>query len=262
MLELRDETPVGRAKRPSVVIVDHVVSRDGQERLDGQHQTLAKNHLLAVIDARDGRVLMESSPDAVTTQVPDDTKPMTSSSLLDGSADIAKTGPRLRRVHRIALCLPCRLEQPRGNEGDFSDGDADARIREVAIQLGRDVEVDEVTGVELAPERGDSMGGFIVHADARGAGKSVGHAGSRPSAVASEHLSANRIELAGRGARSNGLDHGSTRFGDNPTGTKKGIEILLLVNRHGAILGPADLLLAGDSGAIPRRDADSPAHFG
>jgi hypothetical protein len=90
------------------------------------------------------------------------------------------------------------------------------------------------------------MGGFIIQADAGGAGKSVGHTGSRPSAVASEHISANRIELAGRGARSNGLDHGPTRFGDNPTGTKKGIEILLRVNRHGAILDTADLLLRGD----------------
>jgi hypothetical protein len=53
VLELSNEASVGGSKRPSVRIVNDMICGDGQEGLDGEDQAFAKNHPLAVIDARD-----------------------------------------------------------------------------------------------------------------------------------------------------------------------------------------------------------------
>jgi hypothetical protein len=53
VFELSDEAPVSGSKRPSVCIVNDMICGDGQEGLDREHQAFAKNHPLAVIDARD-----------------------------------------------------------------------------------------------------------------------------------------------------------------------------------------------------------------
>jgi hypothetical protein len=53
VLELRNQARVRSTQRPSVLVVNDVIGRDRQERLDGQHQSLAKHHLLAVVEARD-----------------------------------------------------------------------------------------------------------------------------------------------------------------------------------------------------------------
>jgi hypothetical protein len=54
--------------------------------------------------------------------------------------------------------------------------------------------------------------------------------------VASEYLPAHGVEFAGGRARSDGLHHGLAGLGDNTTGTKECIEILLRVDRHAGIL--------------------------
>jgi hypothetical protein len=53
VLELSNEAPVSGSKRPSVRIVNDMICGDGQEGLDSEDQAFAKNHPLAVIDARD-----------------------------------------------------------------------------------------------------------------------------------------------------------------------------------------------------------------
>ena len=53
VLELSNEAPVSGSKRPSVRIVNDMICGNGQEGLDSEDQAFAKNHSLAVIDARD-----------------------------------------------------------------------------------------------------------------------------------------------------------------------------------------------------------------
>jgi len=53
VLELSNEAPVSGSKRPSVRIVNDTICGNGQEGLDSQDEAFAKNHSLAVIDARD-----------------------------------------------------------------------------------------------------------------------------------------------------------------------------------------------------------------
>ena len=52
VLELSNQAPVSGSKRPSVRIVNDTIRGDGQEGLNGEDQAFAKNHPLAVIDAR------------------------------------------------------------------------------------------------------------------------------------------------------------------------------------------------------------------
>jgi hypothetical protein len=53
VLELSNEAPVSGSKCPSVRIVNDMICGDGQEGFDSEDQAFAKNHSLAVIDARD-----------------------------------------------------------------------------------------------------------------------------------------------------------------------------------------------------------------
>ena len=88
---------------------------------------------------------MESPPDAVAVEILDDAKPVAACSPLDRPTDITESSAWLSGVHGVALSILCCLEQSGGHRGDLADGNADASVREVAVQLGRHVEVYEVT---------------------------------------------------------------------------------------------------------------------
>jgi hypothetical protein len=87
---------------------------------------------------------MESPPNAVAIEILDDAKPVTARSLLDRPTKITEPCAWLSGVHSIALSKFGGSEQSGGHGGDFADSDADACVREVAVQLGRHVEVHEV----------------------------------------------------------------------------------------------------------------------
>jgi hypothetical protein len=144
VLELSNEAPVSGSKRPSVRIVNDMIRGDGQEGLNSENQAFAKNHPLAIVDTRDGRRLMESPPDAVAIEILDDTKPVAACSPLDRPTEITKPSARLSGVHGVALRIRGGLEQPGGQRGDLADGNADPRVGEVTVQLGRHVKVYEV----------------------------------------------------------------------------------------------------------------------
>jgi hypothetical protein len=87
---------------------------------------------------------MESPPDAVAIEILDDAKSVTACSLLDRPTKITEPSAWLSGAHSIALSKLGGLEQSGGHKGDLADGDADSCVREVAVQLGRDVKVYEV----------------------------------------------------------------------------------------------------------------------
>ena len=87
---------------------------------------------------------MESPPDAVAVEILDDAKPVAACSPLDRPTYITKSSAWLRGVHGVALSTLCCLEQSGGYRGHLADGNADARVGEVTVQLRRHVEVYEV----------------------------------------------------------------------------------------------------------------------
>ena len=119
---------------------------------------------------------------------------------------------------------------------DLTDGNADTCVGEVSVQLGGHVKVHKVARAQSALERRNAVGRFIIDADTCGAGKSVGHTRCRASSVASKHFSPQRVEFTSGRSWSDGLHHGLTGFGDNTPSTNECVKVLLLVNRHGAIL--------------------------
>ena len=118
------------------------------------------------------------------------------------------------------------------SRGDLADGNADARVGEVTVQFGRHIKVHKVAIAQLALERRNAMGRFIIDADTRRSWKSIGDTGCGASPVASEYLSPHGVEFARGCARSDGLHHGPAGLGDDATGTKQCIEVFLLVDRH------------------------------
>ena len=87
---------------------------------------------------------MESPPDAVAIEILDDAKPMVPCSPLDRPTEITKSSAWLSGVHGVALSMLCGLEQSGSHRGDVANGNADTRVREITVQLGRHVEVYEV----------------------------------------------------------------------------------------------------------------------
>ena len=87
---------------------------------------------------------MESTPDPVAIEILDDAKPVTACSPLDRPTQITESSAWLSGVHGVALSKLCSLEQSGGHRGDLADGNADTRVREVTVQLGRHVKVYEV----------------------------------------------------------------------------------------------------------------------
>ncbi len=236
MLELSNEAPIGRSQRPSVRIVNDMVRRHGQKGLNGEHQSFMKNHLLSIVDARHRWRLVEPAPDAVPVEILDDAKTMAASSPLDRSAQIAEPGSGLSGVHCINLSELSRPEKPRGNRRHHTYRDADASVREVAVQFGRHVEVDDVTLAQLPLEGGNAMGGFVVDTDTCGPREPVGHPWRRASSIPTEYVSSHRVEFSGGRTRRDGLHHCSAGFGDNATGAKERLEVFLPINGHAAIL--------------------------
>src|ERR1019366_2838726 len=126
---------------------------------------------------------MESKANTVTIEVLDNAKPVSACYPLDRSTQVTESSSWLSRVHGVALRELGCLQESGGNRRHLAHGHTDPCIGEVAVELSRHVKVHEVASVQLASERGDAVGSFVVHADARGAGKSVGHSGSGPSSV-------------------------------------------------------------------------------
>src|ERR1700729_2118333 len=108
---------------------------------------------------------MEAPPYSVTTEVLDHAKPVPARSALDGSTEVTESGAWLSCVHGVTLRKPGRLQEPGGKRGRLAHCQADPGIGEVAVQLCRNVNVHEVAGMELAGQRRDTVGSFVVHAD-------------------------------------------------------------------------------------------------
>ena len=150
VLELRNQAAVGGAQGPAVGVVDDGTRRDGQERLDGEHEAFVQELSVATVDARHRRWLVQAPSDPVAVELVDDTEPVASGAPLHGTPHVAEPRPGLRRLHGIGLGAPGRLEKPGGERSHLADRHADTRIREVAVEFGRDVEVDEVAAAQVA----------------------------------------------------------------------------------------------------------------
>ncbi len=91
-----------RSDQPSCCFLDAALA-GGQERLDGQHQPVLQNAMVArVIEIPDfARVFVQAASDAVTGQLIDDVIAAPGRFLLDGLADAVQRTPGACNVHRF-----------------------------------------------------------------------------------------------------------------------------------------------------------------
>jgi hypothetical protein len=235
VLELGDEAAVGRAQRPAVVALDRMGGAGREERLDGQHEALPQHGLVVgVLDAGDARRLVQVAADPVAVEVGDDTEAVAAGPPLDGSADVPQRSPGPGRGHGLALGQAGGVEQLSGAGRDPADRGAGARVGPVAVELGRDVHVDQVALAQRAEHRGDAVRRLVVHADAGGGGEAHRQLGRRPGPVAAQHLAPDRVEGAGGHAGRHRGQHRVPRLGHDLPDPPQGVQLVLVIDRHPA----------------------------
>ena len=92
-------------------------------------------------------------------------------------------------------------QRPRGRR-TLSDHDAARRVRDVAVELHRDVETDQVAGGDDAGAR-NPVHDLLVDADEDGPGEAVNQRRSRLRPARAQEFGGHLVEIAGRDA---GLD--------------------------------------------------------
>jgi len=137
-------------------------------------------------------------------------------------ADLAQAGP-----HRPPAVLAEALDPARRGR----HGEGGARVGEVAVLLGGDVDVDEVARPDRAIA-GNAVRDLLVDADAGRAGKAVDHLGRGARARILHDTPPDAVELEGRHAGLDGTSHRLERVGDDAPDHFEGREVVLARHRH------------------------------
>ena len=118
----------------------------GQERLDGNHQPVLQYTMVArVIEIPDfAWLLVQAAADAMTGQLIDDVIASPGRFLLDGLADAVQRTACAREAHGLVQRRFRGFEQFVDLGCSFGYPERGARVRKVPIQLGRDIDVDEI----------------------------------------------------------------------------------------------------------------------
>ena len=106
-----------------------------------------------------------------------------------------------------------RSRQAAPARGGGLDGDGDGAVGNVAVQDGRDVDLDQIA----RPERGagrQAVDDSVVHAHERGTGRVVDHHRRGACAMAAQDLGSDRLDVGGRGSRQDGRAHRGKRVAD------------------------------------------------
>jgi DnaJ domain len=265
VLELCHETAVTRSQRPAIVTVNDVVRRHRQKRLDGQHHSFVHDEPLTIIEIRHRRLFVQSAADAVPVEIANGAESISASVRFDDFADVAESVACLSGLHRVALRTVCRVQEASSDRRDRPDGNTDAGVGEISIELRRHVDVDEISLAKMSIQGGNAVRRLVVETDTGRSRKVVRHARSRPRAVAPKGFTTNRIEFAGGDARSDRLHHRVSRFRDDATRPGEAFEIFVAVNRHYEILRcplgapdiPAGLLGSSEQCAVTHLWLDS-----
>src|SRR5439155_4379590 len=98
------------------------------------------------------------------------------------------------------------------------------RVGVVAVELGGDVDLDQVPRTQSAVPR-DAVDGLVVDADAVGAGEVVDEHRRRAGPEAREDGRANGVELGGRQARSDAFFHLADGQSDDAPNAAESLEV-------------------------------------
>ncbi len=123
-------------------------------------------------------------------------------------------------------------EQERARSlGHLAHREARAAVRPIAVELGRHVDVHQISFTQHALRR-DAMRDLVVDADAGGTRKSIGKLRCRTRAVPPKHVAPQLVELCGRHTGRDLGGHRVARLRHHRTHALQRDHILLTVDRH------------------------------
>jgi hypothetical protein len=123
-----------------------------------------------------------------------------------------------------------RQRRPRGGDqplvgaADRLDRNRRRGVAEVPVELDGDIELDQISGLDLARAR-DAVDRLVADADADRAREPVGDDRARSAAMRGDDLGGERIELAGADARRHGLAYLAQHARGQRTGTAQALEL-------------------------------------
>ena len=174
---------VGGDDGPAVRGAEDVARPGGDHRLDGHDQALVQPRTRALVGVVvDGGRLVQAAPDAVAGELAQDAEPARLGDALHRSPDVAQPRAGRRRGHAARQGGPRRGDQALVGAGDRLDGDRRRGVAEVAVELDRDVELDQVAGLDPARAR-DPVDRLVADADADRAREAVGDDRARAPAL-------------------------------------------------------------------------------
>lgn len=127
--------------------------------------------------------------------------------------------------------LASRPQKRLGARAHFAHGVACAGVRPIAVELRRNVDIDEIAGRQRTFGR-DAVRELIIDADARRAGKAVGELGRRARAVLREHAPSDRVELRGRDPWPHCAPHRVARLRHDLADAQQRVDVFRSRDRH------------------------------
>ena len=211
------EAAVVRAQGPAIGALDGSRRDGGEHRLDGDHQSLGQGLLRQpVLVVRHVRTFMDRPSDAVPAQFAYDSEPISSRLRIDGTPDHRDSAACVRHFERGGERGHGARLQPDGDRRSLIHDDRTRGIRDVAVVLGRDVNLDDVARLQVTVAR-HAVNDFLVDADARIARKAVGELRRRPRPQPLHRGCANSIQLQGRHTAPDRRAHLLENECDNPS---------------------------------------------
>lgn len=187
---------------------------------------------------------MKRATDAVTAQVFDDRETVGESFGFDRMADPVElgSGPGFQQS---------LVESLFGDGADLQmkfrfrrDDGRSARIREVSTQLGGNIDVHQIPGLEN-PRTRNAMSGFFIDADAGVTGKVIGELRCRSRPVSREEAAADGVQFRRRDARFELRLHMPEAAGDDSTDPAQAFQIFFRIDGHGPSLPEEGVFVHG-----------------
>src|SRR3954470_14321847 len=151
VLELRGRPSVHRHDRPTVVPLHHIWRTEPQHRFDREHcagaQACAVAGLVVVMHVRRG---VELLADAMTDELAHDAKSLVLCDRLDGAPDVAHAAPGPHRIDTDVQAPLRDVDEVPGRGIDVADEERCRAVAVHAVEIDRDVAVDDVAGHERA----------------------------------------------------------------------------------------------------------------
>src|SRR5579872_6948085 len=225
MFVMRGECAVRGAEGPAIAILDHPRWARSDHGLERDHES-RREHAAGgrVAKVRHRRALVDASSNAVAAQLPHHGEAVPLHLAFDGAAELGERGAgaggaerRCEGLTRAPLQRARRAVRRRDENGDGGIGD-------VAIELERHIELDDIAAAEHA-RAGNAVHDLIVHADAGESWKVVRELRRGTRAFGASVACGDVVERAGRDTGPDRAAHLGERARDEMTGALKSGEV-------------------------------------